>query len=159
MNAKTSHEELKGGRAVSWPDRGGYGRGNQRKGRAPYAFRVFGARGWPPGASQSLSISPASLRLLCLYSPNKGKLISSNYRGVLLWGFGQKLVYVWQARSRGRAAPPCAPSAALRWCTQQPREPWPGTSSLTCHKYEFSLWECFWFSTWIFFFYFFFSFK
>jgi len=67
----------------------------------PYVFLQRKA-----GLGECLSCSAfpaASLRLLCLYSPNKGRLISSSYRGVPLWGFGQELVYIWQTRSGGKA--------------------------------------------------------
>lgn len=67
----------------------------------PFAFSQREA-----GLGESLGCSafpPASLRLLCLYSPNKGRVISSNYRGVPFWGFGRELVYVWQTRSGGKA--------------------------------------------------------
>lgn len=67
----------------------------------PYAFLRSEA-----GLGECLSRSAfprASLRLLCLCSPNKGRVISSSYRGASLWGFGQELVYVRQTRSGGDA--------------------------------------------------------
>lgn len=103
MSVKTSHGELEGGRAMPQPDHGVMAVVTWE--RAEHLLLPFAFLEHEAGLGERLSRSafpPASLRLLCLYSPNKGRLISSNYRGVLFWGFGQELVCVWQTRSRGR---------------------------------------------------------
>ena len=73
--------------------------------RAEQLLLLFAFLQHEAGLGECLSGSafpPASLRLLCSYSPNKGRLISSNYRGVPLWGFGQEVVYVWQTQNGGK---------------------------------------------------------
>lgn len=119
----------------------GYGCGNLWKDRATtFAICIFAKQGWPQGESLSCSVFlPASLRFLCLYSPNKERLISSHYRAVPLWGFGQELGYLWQMQSWRRGAePPCVQrdttpmhSTALKAET--------GVSNFICHEQCLSL--------------------
>lgn len=101
----------------------------------PYVFLQSEA-----GLRESLSCSvfpPASLRLLCLFSLNKGRLISSHYRAVPLRGFGQELGYLWQMKSWGRGAErPCAlhyPDALHRTESRD------RSSNFPCYKV--SLWK------------------
>lgn len=103
------------------------------------------------GLGERLSCSafpPASVRLLCSYSPNKGRIISSDCRGVPSWGFGRELGDIWQTlREWGlnRLGLPGCTSTAPPQCTQQPWKAQAGISNLTCCNHQVSLGATFFF--------------